>query len=63
MVQRITPKVNEKPVANATLRKPDGSTYLQLPANPLDPDNLAPTQKIDPETGYFGKTVVQLNNE
>ena len=62
MVQRIT-KVNDKPVGGAILKKPDGSTYLQLPENTLDPSNLALTQKIDPETGYFGKTVVQLNNE
>ena len=50
MVQRIT-KVNDKPVGGAILKKPDGSTYLQLPENTLDPSNLAPTQKIDPETG------------
>jgi hypothetical protein len=45
-------KANPKPVANARLRKPDGSTYVELPNVPFDASKEGETRTINAETGY-----------
>ena len=64
MVYRIE-KPQSSPVSGASLKRPDGSVYIQLPENPYNPAEEAKKpeeeqRKIDPQTGYFVKTVEQL---
>jgi hypothetical protein len=64
MVYRIE-KPDSSPVAGASLKRPDGSVYIQLPENPFNPaeEALKPEseqRKVDPSTGYYVKTVEQL---
>ena len=54
MVKRIT---KTTPVGGAKLKKPDGSTYIELPETPFDANKEGETRKIDETTGYFGKKV------
>jgi hypothetical protein len=58
MVQRLN-TIKPSPKGGAQLRKPDGTVYLKLPETPYTP-STDDERKIDPETGYFGKTVEQL---
>lgn len=65
MVERIT---QPEPISGATLRRPDGSVFMELPKTPFNPteEALKPDEeqrKIDPDTGYFGKTIEQLNSQ
>jgi hypothetical protein len=53
MVKRLNiTKVNNKPVANARLRKPDGSTYIELPSVPFDASKEGETRTVNTSTGY-----------
>ena len=54
MVKRIT---KTTPVVGAKLKRPDGSTYIELPETPFDATKEGETRKIDEKTGYFGKKV------
>ena len=54
MVKRIT---KTTPVGGAKLKRPDGSTYIELPETPVDATKEGETRKIDEKTGYFGKKV------
>ena len=54
MVKRIT---KTTPVGGAKLKRPDGSTYIELPKTPFDANKEGETRKIDETTGYFGKKV------
>ena len=54
MVKRIT---KTTPVGGAKLKRPDGSTFMELPKTPFDATNECETRKIDEKTGYFGKKV------
>jgi hypothetical protein len=63
MVERLT---KPEPVAGATLKRPDGSIFMELPEVPFNASEEAtkPVEEqrvIDPETGYFGKKIEQLN--
>lgn len=63
MVERLT---KPEPVAGAKLKRPDGSVFMELPEVPFDPvaEEQKPVEEqrvIDPDTGYFGKTIEQLN--
>ena len=54
MVKRITKTTQ---VGGAKLKRPDGSTYIELPETPFDATKEGETRKIDEKTGYFGKKV------
>ena len=54
MVKRIT---KTTPVGGAKLKRPDGSTYIELPETPFDATKEGEPRKIDEKTGYFGKKV------
>ena len=54
MVKRIT---KTTPVGGAKLKRPAGSTYMELPKTPFDANKEGETRKIDETTGYFGKKV------
>ena len=54
MVKRIS---KTTPVGGAKLKRPDGSTYIELPETPFDATKEGETRKIDEKTGYFGKKV------
>mgnify|MGYP005684968373 FL=1 len=54
MVKRIT---KTTPVGGAKLKRPDGSTYMELPETPFDATKEGETRKIDETTGYFGKKI------
>jgi len=55
-------KVNASPQTGAKLKKPDGTVIVQLPADGVyDATAEGETRKIDETTGYFGKTVAQVN--
>jgi hypothetical protein len=55
-------KVNNTPQTGARLRKPDGTVITQLPEDAVfNPNAEGETRKVDETTGFFGKTVAQLN--
>ena len=54
MVKRIT---KTTPVGGAKLKRPDGSTYIELPETPFDATKEGETRTIDEKPGYFGKKV------
>ena len=57
-------KVNSTPQTGARLRKPDGTVVTQLPSDSVyDASAEGETRSIDNTTGYFGKTIQQINEE
>ena len=54
MVTRIT---KQSPTGGAKLKRPDGSTYIELPETPYDANKEGETRKIYEKTGYCGKKV------
>ena len=63
MVQRIT-KAAAKPTANAkiTIVSGDkkGTDAVKLSATAYDPSDASDTRAVSKTTGYFGKTIAEL---
>ena len=53
----IDKRVNSKPQTNAQIRNVDGTIFATVTSDPYDVENKTDKQKINSETGYFGKKV------
>ena len=62
-IQRITK--SSAPTGGAKIKIVSGpnanSDYIRLPETPYDPSAEGENRKVDTSTGYFGKTIAQLN--
>ena len=62
-VQRVTK--TSAPTGNAKIKIVSGpnkdSDYVKLSATPFDPSAEGETRAVDKTTGYFGKTIQQVN--
>ena len=54
-------RATEKPTAGASIKKVDGTVFTEVSDAAFDRESAAATQKIDNTTGYFGKTIAQIN--
>ena len=63
MVQRIT-KAATKPTGNAKIKIVSGpnkdNDAVKLPATPYDPSDASDTRAVSKTTGYFGKTIAEI---
>ena len=63
-VQRVTK--SNTPTGGAKIKivsGPDkGKDYIKLPETPFDPSADGENRKVDATTGFFGKTIQQLND-
>ena len=63
MVQRIT-KAATKPTGNARIKIVSGpdkdKDAVKLTATPYDPSDGSDTRAVNKATGYFGKTIAEL---
>ena len=63
MVQRIT-KAAAKPTGNARIKIVSGpdkdKDAVKLSATAYDPSNTSDTRAVSKTTGYFGKTIAEL---
>ena len=63
MVQRIT-KAATKPTANARIKIVSGpnkdNDAVKLTATPYDPSDASDTRAVSKTTGYFGKTIAEI---
>ena len=57
----IDVRATEKPTAGASIKNVDGTVFTSVSDTAFDRENAAATQKIDNTTGYFGKTIAQIN--
>mgnify|MGYP000014180277 CR=1 FL=1 len=48
-----------KPTTGAKIKNVDGSTFTEV--SDFDRESKESTQKINNDTGYFGKTIQQIN--
>ena len=62
-IQRITKAA--APTGGAKIKIVSGpnkdSDYIKLSETPYDPSAEGETRKVDETTGFFGKTIAQLN--
>jgi hypothetical protein len=62
-IQRITK--SSAPTGGAKIKIVSGpnanSDYIRLPDTPYDPSAEGETRRVDETTGFFGKTVQQIN--
>ena len=63
MVQRIT-KAATKPTGNARIKIVSGpdkdKDAVKLSASTYDPSNASDTRAVSKTTGYFGKTIAEI---
>ena len=63
MVQRIT-KAATKPTGNARIKIVSGpdknKDAVKLTATPYDPSDASDTRAVSKTTGYFGKTIAEI---
>ena len=50
-----------KPTAGVSIKNVDGTIFTEVSDTAFDRESASATQKIDNTTGYFGKTIAQIN--